>query len=63
MPTKKFETANSWFSAMREQGYEVPITLLQAIEELMKKEKINFTEAYVRLENRISIQDKIIYFK
>jgi hypothetical protein len=65
MDVAKFETANSWFSAMHAKGYEVPITLCQAIEKLMRVEKISFSLAYKRLDlkNRIIFKDKVISFK
>lgn len=63
MNVNKYETANSWFSAMREEGYNVPVTLLQTIERLMKIEKLSFAEAYNKLSSRISIKDKEISFR
>lgn len=65
MDISKYQTANSWFSAMRGEGYEVPVILLQEIEKIMKKEKLSFQEAFERLESngRITITDKIITFK
>lgn len=63
MDTQKYETANSWFSSMREQGYEVPVTLLQTVENIMKTQKVGFSEAYKSIENRILVTGKVISFK
>lgn len=65
MDVKKYETANSWFSAMRGEGYEVPIILCQEIERMMKAKKISFPEAYEILnsQKRISETDKKITYK
>jgi hypothetical protein len=65
MDVSKFETANSWFSAMHAKGYSVPITLCQAAEKLMKIEKLTFAEAYNRLETeeRITFEDSAILFE
>ena len=64
MDVSKYETANGWFSAMHEKGYVVPVTLCQAIEKIMKLEKINFSQAYKQLDSkkRIVIKDKVISF-
>lgn len=65
MDVSKFETANSWFSAMHAKGYTVPITLCQATEKLMKMEKLTFEEAYKKLETekRIIFKDNTILFE
>lgn len=65
MDIKKHTSANSWYSAMRGEGYEVPIILLQSIEKIMKVKKNTFPEAYQILEDekRISIKDKVVSFK
>ena len=65
MDIAKYETANSWFSAMQGKGYDVPITLCQAIEKLMKVQKISFPEAYTQLDKnkQISCKDKVISFR
>lgn len=55
MELKTYPTANSWYSAMHEKGFVVPITLCQAIERLMKEKKIDFDEAYGLLEDKKSI--------
>lgn len=64
MDVKTYPTANSWFSAMREKGYDVPITLCQAIEKVMKDEKIGFPEAYKRFESKktIKVKSKVISY-
>lgn len=61
---EKYETANSWYSAMHAKGYQVPITLCQAIEKLMKAEKVTFAEAFKRFEEkkRITCTEKVITF-
>jgi len=64
MDINQYETANSWFSAMREKGYKVPVTLCQAIEKIMKNEKVTFPEAYKIIDDKklIEIKDKEILF-
>jgi hypothetical protein len=56
MNVTKYETANSWLSAMHEEGHGVSIMLCQAIERIMKSQKITFPEAYTILnkEKRIN---------
>ncbi|MEI7690706.1 MAG: hypothetical protein WCI63_03715 [bacterium] len=65
MDVSKYETANGWFSAMHEKGYDVPIILCQAIEKVMKTKKISFSQAYKQFasEDRIVIKDKVISFE
>jgi hypothetical protein len=64
MDVGKYETANSWFSAMHEKGFEVPIILCQAIEKIMKDEKTTFPVAFKRLEGQkqIKVKGKVIGF-
>lgn len=64
MNVDKYETANSWFSEMHEVGYDVPIVLCQAIEKIMKDEKVTFPVAYKKLHSRhlISIKNKVITY-
>jgi uncharacterized damage-inducible protein DinB len=50
MNATKYETANSWMSAMHEEGHKVSIMLCQAIEKKMKAEKISFSEAFDELQ-------------
>lgn len=65
MDVKKYQTANSWFSAMRGEGYEVPVTLCQEIESIMKAQKISFPEAYeiINSQKRITQVDKKILYR
>lgn len=65
MDVTKFESANSWYSEMHAKGYEVPITLCQAIEKAMKVKKISFSQAYKIFDsnNQIDITGKVISFK
>lgn len=65
MDVENYETANSWYSKMHGEGYNVPIVLCQAIEKIMKDEKITFSEAYKKLDSKhlISIKKKEISFK
>ncbi len=64
MDIEKHETANSWFSEMHGLGYVVPITLCQAIEKIMKKEKVTFPVAYKKLDAKhlIKIKKKVISY-
>lgn len=65
MDVKNYETANSWFSKMHSEGYSVPIVLCQAIEKIMKDEKVTFPVAYGKLDSKhlISVKKKEISFK
>jgi hypothetical protein len=56
MQMSKYISANSWMSAMHEENHNVSIVLCQALEKLMKDEKMTFPEAYHKLktENKIS---------
>lgn len=65
MNIEDYTTANSWYSAMRGEGYEVPVTLLQDIEKVMKKEKLTFSEAYKGLEEKglVTIEGKTVTYK
>lgn len=65
MELTTYPTANSWYSAMHEKGFVVPITLCQAIEKLMKEKKIDFAEAYGTLEDKklIVLENKVFHFK
>ena len=64
MNVNKFETANSWFSAMHEEGYTVPVILCQAIEKIMKDKKVTFSDAYKTLDSKdlITTTDKVISY-
>jgi len=51
MNMTKYETANSWMSAMHEEGHGVSIVLCQAIEKIMKAQKVTFSEAFKELDD------------
>lgn len=64
MNVEEYTTANGWFSAMHGKGYKVPVVLCQAIEKIMKDEKVSFPIAYEKLDarNQIKFKDKAILF-